>query len=109
MRLSERDTKQMQAGMWIMSRRKSCGHGVKVSGDQAFAGWRVMEGPSIARAMSDRLVLSLIALAALALIGLSLVWPQGLGRPSPPPFGHPLAPLAQPPHLASPTPQPTLR
>jgi hypothetical protein len=41
--------------------------------------------------MRDRLLLPLIALAALAMIGLSLVWPQGLGAPSPRPFGHPLA------------------
>lgn len=31
-----------------------------------------------------------MALIALALIGLSLVWPQGLGTPSPKPFGHAL-------------------
>jgi hypothetical protein len=50
--------------------------------------------------MPDRVVLPLLALAALAMIGLSLIWPQGLGRPSPAPFGHPLAPgaaSAQPP------------
>lgn len=38
--------------------------------------------------MSDRLFYSLAALAALLLIGLALVWPQGLGRRSPEPFGH---------------------
>jgi hypothetical protein len=40
--------------------------------------------------MRDRLLLPLIALTALAMIAFSLVWPQGLGAPSPPPFGHPL-------------------
>jgi hypothetical protein len=54
--------------------------------------------------MSDRLVLPLIALAALAMIGLSLVWPQGLGARSPAPFGHPLAPLPVPAH-SPPTPR----
>jgi hypothetical protein len=41
----------------------------------------------------DRLTLPLMALAALAMIALAMVWPQGLGRPSPAPFGHPLAAL----------------
>jgi hypothetical protein len=39
--------------------------------------------------MPDRLFLPILALAALAAIGLSLVWPQGLGAQSPAPFGHP--------------------
>ncbi len=53
--------------------------------------------------MPDRLVLPLLALAAAAMISLSLVWPQGLGARSPGPFGHPLAPIAPPPqHLAAP-------
>ena len=47
--------------------------------------------------MSDRLFFPLVALIALALVALSLVWPQGLGAPSPAPFGHPLAPLRQDP------------
>ena len=47
--------------------------------------------------MSDRLFFPLLALIALALIALSLVWPQGLGAPSPAPFGHPLAPVRQDP------------
>jgi hypothetical protein len=38
--------------------------------------------------MLDRLYLPLLALAALAAIALSLVWPQGLGDRSPAPFGH---------------------
>ena len=40
--------------------------------------------------MSDRVFFSLMALIALALIGLALVWPQGLGAPSPGPFERPL-------------------
>jgi len=51
--------------------------------------------------MPDRFVLPLLALAAVVLIGLSLVWPQGIGAPSPPPFGHALAPIAPPPHPPS--------
>jgi hypothetical protein len=47
--------------------------------------------------MSDRLFFPLVALIALALIALSLVWPQGQGAPSPAPFGHPLAPVRQDP------------
>jgi hypothetical protein len=41
--------------------------------------------------MRDRLILPLLALAALAMIALALVWPQGLGGRSPAPFGHPMA------------------
>jgi hypothetical protein len=44
-------------------------------------------------AMSDSAALSLIALLAAGLVALALAWPQGLGAPSPPPFGHALAPL----------------
>jgi hypothetical protein len=43
--------------------------------------------------MRDRVFLPLITLIALALIALSLVWPQGQGARSPAPFGHPLARL----------------
>jgi hypothetical protein len=38
--------------------------------------------------MLDRLYLPLLGLAAVAVIALSLVWPQGLGARSPGPFGH---------------------
>lgn len=38
--------------------------------------------------MLDRLYLPLLAVAAIAAIALSLVWPQGLGDRSPAPFGH---------------------
>jgi hypothetical protein len=38
--------------------------------------------------MSDRIFFSSIALAMIALIALSLVYPQGEGRRSPGPFGH---------------------
>ena len=60
--------------------------------------------------MSDRIFFPLVALIALALIVLSLVWPQGLGAPSPTPFGHTLAPVRQDPppqpgvHSAQPAP-----
>jgi hypothetical protein len=37
--------------------------------------------------MAHRVLLSLLVVVALAMIALSLVWPQGMGRPSPPPFG----------------------
>ena len=43
--------------------------------------------------MTDRLFFPLLALAALVLIALALVWPQGMGRPSPGPFAKP-APVA---------------
>lgn len=39
--------------------------------------------------MLDRFYLVLLGLGAVAAIGLSLVWPQGLGDQSPAPFGHP--------------------
>jgi hypothetical protein len=38
--------------------------------------------------MHDRLLFPLLGLAALAMIALALVWPQGLGARSPGPFGH---------------------
>ncbi|MEP6968153.1 MAG: hypothetical protein ABI906_08735 [Pseudomonadota bacterium] len=38
--------------------------------------------------MRDRLVLPILVLVGLAMIALSLVWPQGLGRRSSAPFGH---------------------
>ncbi len=38
--------------------------------------------------MSDRLFFPLIGFAALAIIALALVWPQGIGRRSPALFGH---------------------
>ena len=40
--------------------------------------------------MSDRLFFSLAALAAVPMIRLAAVWPQGLGARSPGPFGHPV-------------------
>jgi hypothetical protein len=43
--------------------------------------------------MRDRLFFPLLGLIAAAMLALALVWPQGAGLPSPPPFGHPLAPL----------------
>ena len=38
--------------------------------------------------MLDRLYLPLLGLAAIAVVALALVWPQGLGDRSPDPFGH---------------------
>ncbi|MES2034398.1 MAG: hypothetical protein V4466_09500 [Pseudomonadota bacterium] len=40
--------------------------------------------------MRDRIFFPLCLLAAVAMIVLALVWPQGLGAPSPAPFGHPM-------------------
>ena len=54
--------------------------------------------------MSNPVYFTLASLAAVALIALALVYPQGLGAKSPKPFGHPLAPVVQPkpppPHVA---------
>lgn len=47
--------------------------------------------------MLDRFYLGLLGLAALLAVGLSLVWPQGLGDRSPPPFGH--QPVQQTPEM----------
>ena len=47
--------------------------------------------------MLDRLYLPRLGLAAVAAIGLSLVWPQGLGDRSPGPFGH--TPVQQTPAM----------
>jgi hypothetical protein len=41
--------------------------------------------------MSDRVFFSIMALLAVGVIALALVWPQGLGAPSPEPFREPLA------------------
>ena len=41
--------------------------------------------------MRDRIVMPAMVVLALAMAALAMVWPQGLGRPSPPPFGHPVA------------------
>ena len=38
--------------------------------------------------MNDKFFYSLAAVVAVLMIGLSLVWPQGLGLRSPAPFGH---------------------
>ena len=38
--------------------------------------------------MSDRVLFPLMGLAAVLMIALALVWPQGLGARSPGPFGH---------------------
>jgi hypothetical protein len=46
--------------------------------------------------MPDSLALPALALLAAGLVALALVWPQGEGAMSPPPFGHPLAPIENP-------------
>jgi hypothetical protein len=46
--------------------------------------------------MPDAVVFPAIGLIAAGLVALALVWPQGEGAASPPPFGHPLAPISQP-------------
>ncbi len=38
--------------------------------------------------MSDRIFFSLAALAAVLMVALALVYPQGIGKRSPKPFGH---------------------
>jgi len=47
--------------------------------------------------MSDRIVLPLMALVAVALIALASVWPQGYGARSPGPFGQ--VPIQQTPAM----------
>jgi hypothetical protein len=47
--------------------------------------------------MPDRLFLPLMALIAIAMIALSLVWPQGYGARSPDPFGS--TPIQQTPEM----------
>jgi hypothetical protein len=47
--------------------------------------------------MSDRLILPALALIALVMIALALVWPQGLGARSPGAFGH--TPVQQTPEM----------
>ena len=47
--------------------------------------------------MLDRFYLVLLGFGAVAAIGLSLVWPQGLGDRSPAPFGH--APVQRSPAM----------
>ena len=46
--------------------------------------------------MPDGLALPATALLAVGLIALALVWPQGQGARSPPPFGHRVAALPSP-------------
>jgi hypothetical protein len=41
--------------------------------------------------MLSRVIIPLMGLAGGGLIALALVWPQGLGSPSPAPFGHPMS------------------
>jgi hypothetical protein len=46
--------------------------------------------------MPDGLALPALALIAVGLVALALVWPQGQGARSPAPFGHPVAATAAP-------------
>ena len=46
--------------------------------------------------MPDSIALPVFALVAAGLVALALVWPQGEGRQSPAPFGHPMAPIENP-------------
>ena len=46
--------------------------------------------------MPDSIALPVLALVAAGLVALALVWPQGEGQQSPPPFGHPLGPIESP-------------
>ena len=57
--------------------------------------------------MLDRLYMPFLALVAAAVIALAMVWPQGQGALSPPPFGHPVT--APPPPSATPGAAPALR
>ena len=41
--------------------------------------------------MRDRIFFPLAAAITAAMIALAVVWPQGQGMPSPPPFGHEIA------------------
>lgn len=52
--------------------------------------------------MSDGVALSLLSLLAIGIVALAMVWPQGQGAPSPPPFGHRAAALAGPVVLRGP-------
>ena len=56
--------------------------------EAARAKWCAMPNPCYSRAMSDRVFFPAVAAAALIMLALALVWPQGLGTRSPGPFGH---------------------
>ena len=58
--------------------------------------------------MSDAVFFVMVGLLAAGAIALAVVWPQGLGAPSPAPFGHPLAPAVVTPAAAPPRPAPAL-
>ena len=52
--------------------------------------------------MVGRFLLPVLGLIAVGLIALSLVWPQGLGAPSPPPFGAPMTSAVPPANAQQP-------
>ena len=58
--------------------------------------------------MRDRVLFPLMGVAALAMIALALVWPQGEGARSPAPFGHPMTPPPPAPGSVPAKPQPVL-
>lgn len=58
--------------------------------------------------MRDRLFYPLALLAALAMVALALVWPQGLGTASPALFGHPMGAAPAPASKAEPKPRPPI-
>jgi hypothetical protein len=45
--------------------------------------------------MAHRVLLSLLVLVALTMVAVSLIWPQGMGRPPPPPFGRDAGDIAR--------------
>ena len=53
--------------------------------------------PLYAITMLDRLFLPALVALAILMVGLAMVWPQGLGARSPAPFGH--MPLQQAPQM----------
>jgi hypothetical protein len=59
------------------------------------AAWPVAAGAAIDQPMlPDRVFFPLVVLTAALLIALAMVWPQGMGAPSPKPFGHAPEPAA---------------
>jgi hypothetical protein len=74
--------------------RKTAGHWRRVVAPRLFAApQQAGYTPPI---MPDGIALPALAVFAAGLVALALVWPQGEGRQSPPPFGHPMAPIENP-------------
>ncbi|MBV9996314.1 MAG: hypothetical protein JO127_14005 [Caulobacteraceae bacterium] len=66
-------------------------HGAGLPGKDMASGWAA--AGLYGALMPDRIAYPALLLVSLAMVALALVWPQGLGAPSPAPFGHPLAPI----------------